>query len=159
MLKITQIVFFIIFIAIYAVVSEVPPNNTTTGESDKSDDKKTDPQKIEAAQEFYNIGLDAFKEKQYEKARDLFIKAISYDENFIEAYAKLGDTYQILKEEEFAYESYKKCIELIDKSGTPSDEMTKLREEIKRKTEKFRVIDEKISSLDNEFISSMTILS
>lgn len=120
---------------------------------------KTAPQNTEAAKEFYNVGLDAFKNKQYEEARDHFIKSVSYDENFLEAYAKLGDTYQILKEEELAYESYKKCIELIDKSGTPSDETAKLRDELRRKMEKFRNIDEKIYSLDGEFIFKLTELA
>lgn len=120
---------------------------------------KTAPQNTEAAKEFYNIGLAAFKDKEYEKARDLFIKAVSYDENFLDAYVRLGDIYQILKEEELAYESYKKCIELIDKSGAPSDETTKLREELRRKMEKFRSIDEKIYSLDGEFIFKLTELA
>jgi len=111
--------------------------------------------KKEAAREFYGLGLSAFKSKQYEKACDLFIKAISYDKDFPDAYAKLGDTYGMLKEEELGYASYLKCIEIIDSLESPSEELTKLREDSLSKIEKFRILEEKISAFNKAFISKL----
>lgn len=110
-----------------------------------------DPRKLEAAQEIYGLGLDALNDKKHEKARDYFMKAISFHEDFVQAYAKLGDTYMTLKKEELAFESYLKCIEGIDRLESPNEEMTKLRKEVLVKTEKFRVLEEKFTALNNEF--------
>ncbi|MFH0888501.1 MAG: hypothetical protein V1871_04765 [Planctomycetota bacterium] len=126
----------------------------------KSDTKdslegKADEEKSEAAKEFYSLGLVALKEKDYRKGILLFNKAIAYNEDFAEAYAKLGETYDMLKEDESAYDNYKNCIEIINKTELPSEEMGKLKKEILRKTEKFRALEEKVSDCDQEFVSSL----
>jgi tetratricopeptide (TPR) repeat protein len=135
-----------------------PPSKETPKETTQSPPKKKpdiDPEKIEAAKEFYLLGLSAFKEKQYEKARDLFTKAITYYKDFPEAYAKLGDTYGMLKEEELGYGSYQLCIEIINSLESPSEELTKLREDCLRKIEKFKLIEEKILTINKDFISRL----
>ncbi|MFH1230624.1 MAG: hypothetical protein V1709_03920 [Planctomycetota bacterium] len=114
-----------------------------------------DTEKLEAAREFYGLGLAAFKAKQYEKARDLFTKAITYYKDLPGAYAKLADTYGMLKEEELGYRNYQMCIEIINSLESPSEELIKLREDSLRKIEKFKVIEEKISALNKEFISKL----
>ncbi|MBI5779307.1 MAG: hypothetical protein HZA49_07615 [Planctomycetes bacterium] len=117
-----------------------------------SQDKPEQPVKKEVVQDLYNLGLSALEKKQYEKARDLLLKAISYDDNFIEAHAKLGDAYQLLKEEELGYESYKKCLQIINKTENPSEDMLKLSEDIQQKIKKFKALDDKISAITEEFI-------
>jgi len=137
-----------------------PPPAPESAEPEKSEPKTVDTEKVEAAKEVYNMGLESFKNKKYEEARDFFIKAISYYEEYIEAYAKLGDTYEMLKNEELAYENHSRCIELIDQlpappDETPSEEMVNLRKTLVRKTEKLRAYDDKLADINQEFINSL----
>lgn len=125
-------------------------NNTELPKAEEADEEK-----IEASNEFYNLGADAFKEKKYEKARDLLIKAISYNAEFIEAYVLLGDIYAILKEEILAYENYKKCMECIDKLKSPPEEIIKLRNDLFTKTAKFREWETKLLILDKELVARL----
>ena len=133
------------------------PEKTSPGkpEQNEPEPKETDPEKMDAANEVYNLGMESFKSKKYDKARDFFLKAISYYEDFPEAYAKLGDTYAMLKDEELGYENHKKCLELIDHLAKPSEEQAKLREEIAKKTEKFKPIEDKITNLSKETVSKL----
>ncbi|MFA5794634.1 MAG: tetratricopeptide repeat protein [Candidatus Brocadiia bacterium] len=122
------------------------------------EDPKPSQQKIEAARELYNIALDSLKSKQYEEARKLLVKAVEYNPDFAEAYAKLGDTYILLRDEELGYENHKKCLDIIGKSESTSDELAKLSEEIKRKSEKFRLLEDKITSVKKDFIAKVADL-
>lgn len=139
------------------VLEEAPqePPKEPTPDNPVKPKPAIDTEKLDAAREFYGLGLAAFKEKQYEKARDLFIKAITYYKDFPDAYAKLGDTYGMLKEEELGYENYQMCIGIINSLESPSEEMIKLHDDCFRKIEKFRMIEEKISVLNKEFISKL----
>ncbi len=132
---------------------------------DKPKDEKTKPKESEielqeAAREFYGLGLAAFKSKQYDKARELFIKSISYNKDFPEAYGKLGDICAILKDEETGYGYYRQCIEIINalqstlavSGANLSEQLTKLREDTLPKIEKFRLLEEKITGLNKELI-------
>ncbi|MDI6788255.1 MAG: tetratricopeptide repeat protein [Planctomycetota bacterium] len=155
-----NIAIYLVAVTIFLILINTPvtPKDGDDPTSDKSKSPQTDKEKIDAANEWYNLGLNAIKNKQYEKARDCFIKAISYYDEFVEAHAKLGDTYGMFKEEELAYAHYKKCTELIDKMVSPPPEMLKLREECHRKTEKFRIIEDKIAALNKEFIAKLMII-
>ncbi|MFH0888442.1 MAG: tetratricopeptide repeat protein [Planctomycetota bacterium] len=117
--------------------------------------KEADKEKIEVSKEFYNLGSDAFKDKKYDKARSFLIKAISYNTEFIEAYALLGDIYAILKEETLAFENYKKCMDCVDKLKSPSEEIIKLRNDLFTKTAKFREWEAKLLTLDEEFVGRL----
>lgn len=135
-----------------------PPTEPTepgNPESDQPETKTADPEKIEAAKEVYNLGMESFKNKKYEEARDFFLKAISYYEDYPEACAKLGDTYTILKDEELGYENYRKCLDLIDHLATLSEELAKLRDDVLKKTEKFKPIEDKITNLAKETVSKL----
>ncbi|MBI5777950.1 MAG: hypothetical protein HZA49_00650 [Planctomycetes bacterium] len=139
-------------------VSRTPePSQPDSSEVDKSESepRSADPEKIEAAKEVYNLGVEALKDKKYENARDLFLKSISYYEDYAEAYAKLGDAYTALKEEELGYENYRKFLEITDRSVSLSDELAKLREEVVKKTEKFKPIEDKINNLARETVAKL----
>src|SRR3989339_865847 len=114
-----------------------------------------DEQKTATAREFYNAGLDALKTKKYDKARDFFIKTISYHEAFAPAYAKLGDAYLALKENELGYEYYKKFIALADKLNDSSEDMAKLYKEILDKIKKLQAAEEKAALLNNDFLDKL----
>jgi len=122
-------------------------------------DKPEQSAKNEIVQDLYNLGLSAFGKKQYEKSRDLFLKAISYDDSFVEAHAKLGDTYQALKEEELGYESYKKCLQIISRLENPSEETLKLAEDIQQKMKRFKELENKIAAINQEFIDRIMPIS
>ena len=142
-----------------------PPKEKDKPNDEKPQPQETDIESLEAAREFYGLGLAAFKSKQYDKARELFTKAISYNKDFAEAYSKLGDICAILKEEETGYGYYRQCIEIINALQSPlvasptginsanlSEEMIKLREDTLHKIEKFSLLEEKITGLNKEFI-------
>ncbi|MFH0888443.1 MAG: tetratricopeptide repeat protein [Planctomycetota bacterium] len=148
--KSKYIIFGIVIISFLGVLNYSLPDDNLVPASNQD---VTDPQKIELAKDSYNLALAAYKEKNYERSCDYLSKAISFYPNYTEAYALLGNVYYSLKEEERAYESYKKCIELIDKSESPSDDISKLRAEILPKIEKILVLDAKISVLDKEFVA------
>jgi len=136
------------------------PKNNDTPKEEKPGPKKPDIESLEAAREFYGLGLASFKSKQYEKARELFTKAIVYNKDFPEAYGKLGDICAILKDEETGYGYYRQCIDIINALQSPlvvsganlSEEMTKLREDANHKIEKFRLLEERITALNKELI-------
>src|SRR3989339_480063 len=109
----------------------------------------------ETAQELYQLGLSALEKKQYDKARDLFLKAISYDKNFAELHAKLAETHILLKDEELGYESYKKYLQIVNTAENPSEDQLKLAEDIKKKIKKFQNIEAKISALSEDFVQKI----
>ena len=131
------------------------PPATDKPEPKKVKPRKVDDDKLELARECYNLGVSAFNDKKYDAAKDNLTKALSFDESYAEAYAKLGDTYEMLKEEEVAYENYQRCIEIIDNTESPSDEMSALRDEVKKKTEKFKALEDKLTALNKEFVSKL----
>lgn len=153
--KSKYIIFGIVIISFLGILNYTLPDDNSVPASNQDG---TDPQKIELAKDSYNLALAAYKEKNYEKSCDYLSKAISFYPNYIEAHALLGNVYYSLKEEEQAYESYKKCIELIDKSEAPSDDISKLRAEILPKIEKILSLDAKISTLDKEFVTRISNL-
>jgi len=118
---------------------------------DKSGDEKK-----EVAKEFYNLGSEALKNKDYHKAILMLNRAINYNEVYAEAYAKLGEAQELLKEdEELAFENYKKCIELINTNESPTDDLVKLKADITRKIEKYKALEDKLSGYNDEFIASL----
>lgn len=133
-----------LFIAGYSV-SDDAPNPV----------QENSPDKIEAAKEFYSAGVSAFESKEYEKAISFLSKAVANNKDYFEAYAKLGETYEALKDfEELAYESYNKCLEIIAKSAAPTEAMTGLSKTLAPKVEKFKAIDGKISAVTNKALSA-----
>jgi len=59
-----------------------------------------------------NAGVMAYHNGRYEKALELFDKAIELDPGFTEAYNNIGLTYTEMNEEEKATDAFKKAIEL-----------------------------------------------
>ena len=55
----------------------------------------------------YTQGIQNVSLKYYDKAIELFQKAIAADHNFVEAYIMLAQTYEDIKEYEKAIETYK----------------------------------------------------
>lgn len=148
------------FLVSDAETPKPPPPKDTPPAPDKPETKKAKPRKVdddkmELARECYKLGVSSFNDKKYEDAKENFNKALSYDENYAEAYARLGDTYEMLKEEEVAYENYQRCIEIIDAEEPPSAELSALRDEVKKKTEKFKALEDKLAALNKEFIARL----
>ncbi|MEW6027436.1 MAG: tetratricopeptide repeat protein, partial [Planctomycetota bacterium] len=152
--------------------STPPPTTTKEPPRDRPKDEKPKPREhrsdrdsepdiesLEAAREFYGLGLASLKAKQYDKARELFTKSISYNKDFPDAYAKLGDICAVLKDEEAGYGYYQQCIEIINRNQSPSEEMIKLRDDTMRKIEKFIALEEKIAALNRELISKLLELA
>ena len=129
-----------------------PPKDTNKPKEGKPKSRESDIEAQEAAREFYGLGLASFKAKQYDKARELFIKSIAYNKDFPEVYAKLGDICTALKEEEAGYGYYQQCVEIINELQSPSEEIIKLRDDTLRKIEKFRLLEEKITALNKELL-------
>ena len=129
---------------IWAEDSSPPkPNSESGGQPDRD--------KVNASKEFYSAGVSAFESKEYDKAISFLSKAVTNNKDYFEAYAKLGETYEALKEfEELAYENYNKCLEIIARSTAPSEAMTSLSKTLAPKVEKFRAIEEKISAITNK---------
>lgn len=107
--------------------------------------------KIEKAREFFAMGSNALAQMQYDKAKEYFIVSLSYDAEFPETYVKLGDVHTILKDEEIGYLNYQMGLEAIIRQGSMTAEMVKLRDDILKKVEKFRIIKHKIYGIDSEF--------
>jgi len=112
-------------------------------------------QKSDMAREYYDLGCGALKDKQYEKARDFFMQSLACAEFSPEVYARLGDTYAMLKDDELANDNYSQCLAAIIKLNSPAEEMTKLRDEMLRKKEKFRPLEDKAANLEKEFVSRL----
>ncbi len=68
--------------------------------------------KADEAKKLNNAGVMSYHNGQYEKALDLFKKAIEIDGEFTEGYNNLGLTYTEMNEENKATEAFKKAIEL-----------------------------------------------
>ncbi|OQX83815.1 MAG: hypothetical protein B6D63_05615 [Candidatus Latescibacteria bacterium 4484_7] len=68
--------------------------------------------KLAEAKRLNNSGVIHYHNGQYEKALELFKKAIELDPEFTEGYNNLGLTYTEIQEEEKATEAFKKAIEL-----------------------------------------------
>jgi tetratricopeptide (TPR) repeat protein len=64
------------------------------------------------ARRLNNAGVMAYHNGQYEKALDLFKKALELDAEMTEAYNNLGLTYTEINEEDKATEAFKKAIQL-----------------------------------------------
>jgi len=61
---------------------------------------------------YYNLCLKYYKEKNYKKSLEYSLKAISNNENNVEAYVMLGNNYFQLNEIPKALESYKKALQI-----------------------------------------------
>ncbi len=61
---------------------------------------------------FYSDGMDAFKDKQFDKAAKYYKKALAVDENFAFAWDNLGLTYRYLKKYDKALAAYKKSLKI-----------------------------------------------
>lgn len=68
--------------------------------------------RIAETKKLNNAGVISYHSGQFEKALDLFKKAIEMDEEFTEGYNNLGLTYTEMNEEDKATEAFKKAIEL-----------------------------------------------
>ena len=69
------------------------------------------------ARRLNNAGVMNYHNGQYEKALDMFGKAIGIDVNFTEAYNNIGLTYTEMNDEDKATEAFKKAIELKPELG------------------------------------------
>jgi tetratricopeptide (TPR) repeat protein len=68
--------------------------------------------RVSEARRLNNAGVMAYHNGQYEKALELFKKALELDAAMTEAYNNLGLTYTEINEEEKATEAFKKAIQL-----------------------------------------------
>ncbi|MFH1227395.1 MAG: tetratricopeptide repeat protein [Planctomycetota bacterium] len=139
-----------------------PPPSKTEKPDGKTPRKQprppVDPKKAEEALVFYENALNLLNAKKYEEARDNLSKAISYNPDFAEAYAKMGDVLQILKDEELAYENFQQCIDIINGIKTPTPEQVALREDATKKTDNFRVLEEKLTNINKDFVAKLLAL-
>jgi len=60
----------------------------------------------------YALALEYVRVKEYDTARDVFLKLIKEDENYIATYYQLGKLYESLNKIEKAIEIYKKGIDV-----------------------------------------------
>lgn len=67
---------------------------------------------LSEARRLNNSGVIAYHSGQYEKAQELFNKAIELEPDFTEGYNNLGLTYTEINEEDKATDAFKKAIEL-----------------------------------------------
>ena len=109
----------------------------------------------EAALECYTLGISASNNKEYDKARELFIKAVSYDPELAEAYARLGDAYGLAKEDDMEFSNYRKFLELIAGRDSLSLEQIKLRDETVRKYDKFKIITDKLDPIAKDCLNKL----
>ena len=123
--------------------AEVKPADTQPIET-KTDD-------VSIAQELYAMGFNAIKQKQYDKAKEYLVKSLTYSKILPQTYAKLGDLYTILKDEEIGYVNYQISLNLIKKISNPPDEIIILREDILKKMDKFRILRYKIYGNEKDF--------
>jgi len=83
-------------------------------ESREQEEKK---RQLAEARRLNNAGVMNYHNGQYEKALEMFGRAIAIDGNFTEAYNNLGLTYTEMDDEEKATEAFKKAIELKPELG------------------------------------------
>lgn len=83
-------------------------------ESQQQEEKK---RQLAEARRLNNAGVMNYHNGQYEKALEMFGRAIGIDGNFTEAYNNLGLTYTEMDDEEKATEAFKKAIELKPELG------------------------------------------
>ncbi|MFH1228044.1 MAG: tetratricopeptide repeat protein [Planctomycetota bacterium] len=149
---IRNLALLIIITGALAILPDMPVKTALAG-------APVDQTKIEEAQAFFENGVDSFNAKKYDEARNCFSNAISCNPEYAEAHGKLGDILEMLKEEELAYESYQRCIEIIKNMESPSAAQTILLNETIKKTAKFRDIEEKIIGLDKDFTAKLLVLA
>ena len=78
----------------------------------KSIEEEEKKRRVSEARRLNNAGVMAYHNGQYEKALELFKKALELDAAMTEAYNNLGLTYTEINEEEKATEAFKKAIQL-----------------------------------------------
>lgn len=65
------------------------------------------------AERFYNAGMKAYQNEDFETAADQLAKAVVYDEDMPDAYFQLANSYRKLERNQEAIETYEKIIELF----------------------------------------------
>jgi len=73
----------------------------------------------EEALEYYNLGIIAYDDQDYEKAIEHYKKALEIDKKFAFAWDNLGMSYRRLGQNEKAIEAYKESLKLDKKGKTP----------------------------------------
>jgi len=103
------------------LVKELSENNSEVmkvvenqKETLKQQEKK---RQLAEAKKLNNAGVMNYHNGQYEKALEMFGKAIEIDKGFTEAYNNIGLTYTEMNDEEKATEAFKKAIELKPELG------------------------------------------
>ena len=98
------------------LVQEIADNHTgimqLVENQKKSIENEEKKRRNSEARRLNNAGVMAYHNGQYEKALDLFKKALQLDQGMTEAYNNLGLTYTEINEEEKATEAFKKAIQL-----------------------------------------------
>ncbi|MEK7448088.1 MAG: hypothetical protein AAB019_01250 [Planctomycetota bacterium] len=111
----------------------------------------------------YQIALEHLKNNEYQEAATNLNKALEYNSEFPQVFAKLGETYGLLKDEEKSLHYYQACLNLIEKyvpigSGHDKnrpDELILLRKEITPKAEKLKKLTEELAIINHETIEDL----
>ncbi len=103
------------------MVKELSQNNSEVMkvvENQKENLKQQEKKRLLAeARKLNNAGVMNYHNGQYEKALEMFGKAIEIDVDFTEAYNNIGLTYTEMNDEEKATDAFKKAIELKPELG------------------------------------------
>ncbi len=103
------------------LVRELSENNSrvmkVVENQKESRDQEERKRQLAEARRLNNAGVMNYHNGQYEKALEMFGRAIGIDGSFTEAYNNLGLTYTEMDDEEKATEAFKKAIELKPELG------------------------------------------
>jgi len=83
------------------------------------EEKENSFSKNDEARDFYNIGVDFLKSKNYNEALPNFLKSVEIDPNFAFAWDNIGVCYRVLKNYDKAIDAYKKSIKIDPTGKTP----------------------------------------
>ena len=134
--------------------SEVKPSSS--GDKPEPAVTKIKSENEEIAEQFYLLAQEYLEDKEYDRVVENLNKALKYNPGFFQASAQLGETYEILKDEEKAWHYYQLCLKIMKESNADlSVELILLRAAILLRAEK---LTEDLTRINKDLVEKLTLL-
>ncbi|MCK5578002.1 MAG: hypothetical protein KAI63_00610 [Planctomycetes bacterium] len=134
--------------------SEVKPSSS--GDKPEPAVTKIKSENEEISEQFYLLAQEYLEDKEYDRVVENLNKALKYNPGFFQASAQLGETYEILKDEEKAWHYYQLCLKIMKESNADlSVELILLRAAILLRAEK---LTEDLTRINKDLVEKLTLL-
>jgi tetratricopeptide (TPR) repeat protein len=113
----------------------------------------------ESADVYYQAGLKALKDNDYETAIAKLTKAVSYKPEFPSALFRLGECYEKIKDDRAALKNYRLCRKYLTQQSTLSKEDEQLLSLASRRIDQLDVNGKQLARIKNNHITELLKLA